>query len=138
VLSGQPHNFEAFEGYTHHGGVEEREALRRIVADFSREFGDAAHEEANLTRAINLWRRSGLSRAAFFDLLYEAKRRTRLAQGKQPPGRRIGVTAAYYFVVLAQLVKVHGADRAARDPPAPPATGVAGASAAEVRKERVP
>jgi hypothetical protein len=129
---------EAFEGSTHPGDVEERETLRRIIADFSRELGDAAHEEANLTRAVNLWRRSGLSRAAFFDLLYEAKRRTRKAQGQQPPGRRIEATAAYYFVVLTQLVKIHGADGAARDPPGTPATGVAGASEAETRKERVP
>jgi hypothetical protein len=131
-------SIEVFEGSTLHGGVEEREALRRIVADFSRELGDAAHEEANLTHAVNLWRRSGLSRAAFFDLLYEAKRRTRKAQGQQPPGRRIEATAAYYFVVLSQLVKVHGADSAARDPPGTPATGTAGASGVETRKERVP
>ncbi len=129
---------EAFEGPTHLDGVEEREALRRIVADFSRELGDAAHEEANLTHAVGLWRRSGLSHVAFFDLLYEARRRTRLAQGKQPPGRRIEATAAYFFVVLTQLVKARGAGGAPRDPPGTPATDVAGAREAGNRKERVP
>jgi hypothetical protein len=128
-------NIEAFEGSTHHGGAEEREALRRIVADFSRELGDAAHEEANLTRAVGLWRRSGLPRAAFFDLLYDARRRTRLAQGKQPPGRRIETTAAYFFVVLTQLVKVRGAEGTARDPTGIPATIDACKGEAMARKE---
>ena len=105
------------------------------MADFSRELGDAAHEEANLTRAVTLWRRSGLPRAAFCDLLYEARRRTRLAQGQQPPGRRIEATAAYFFVVLTQLVKVRGTEAAARDPPGTLATRDAGDGETLARKE---
>lgn len=73
---------ESFDGPSHRNSDGNREALRRIIADFSRELGDAAHERANLTHAVRLWQRSGLPQAAFFDLLYEAKRLTRLYQGK--------------------------------------------------------
>ena len=111
---------DTFDGSSHRDDDQGREALRRIIADFSRELGDVAHEKANLTRAVRLWQRSGLPRAAFYDLLYEARRLTRLYQGKQPPGRRIEATGAYFFAVLTQLLNARGLNGSARDPPATP------------------
>lgn len=109
--------FDPLDGSPPGNGDREREALRRTIADFSRELGDAAHERANLTRAVNLWRAANVSADDFLNLLYEAKRLTRLYQGKQPPGRRIEAKAAYFFTVLTQLLKARGLIRPARDPP---------------------
>ena len=110
---------DRFDGSTPDDDGAGREALRRIVADLSRELGDAAHERANLTRADNLRRATGLPADEFVTLLYEAKGLTRLYQGKQPPGRRIEAKGAYFFTILTQLLAARGLIRPARDPPPP-------------------
>jgi len=108
-----------FEGSTHND-ERGREALRLTIADFSRELGDADHERANLTRATNLWRATGLSTVEFIQLLYDARALTRHYQGKQPPGRRIEAKGAYFFAVLTQLLTARGLLRPTRDPPTAP------------------
>lgn len=99
--------------------VSERDAgvISAVVADFGRELGDHEHERSNITRAVNLWARSGLRRDEFVALAYEAKRLTRLYQGKQPPGRRIESKGAYFFAVLEGIVERKGTHGAGRDPP---------------------
>lgn len=89
-----------------------------MIADFSRELGDADHERANLTRATNLWRATGVPSSEFVQLLYDARALTRHYQGKQPPGRRIEAKGAYFFAVLTQLLMARGLLRPAREPPA--------------------
>jgi hypothetical protein len=101
--------------------------LRQVVIDFGREFEDLLHERSNVTRAINLWRRSGLAVEGFVQYAYEARRLTRLYQGKQPPGTRIEAKGAYFFAVLEQMLS-HFADqhqgRADRAPPTAGTTAV--------------
>ena len=111
-------HIDRFDGSAPDDDGEGREALRRVVADLSRELGDNAHERANLTRAANLRQASGLPADEFVALLYEAKALTRRYQGKQPPGRRIEAKGAYFFAVLHQLLAARGLIRPARDPPA--------------------
>jgi hypothetical protein len=113
--------FDPFDGPPHHTDVD-RAILQRIIADLSRELDDAAHEAANLTRAANLWRATGVPARDFVTLLYEARRLTRLYQGKQAPGRRIEAKGAYFFAVLRQLLAARDLIHPARDPPATPIT----------------
>jgi hypothetical protein len=77
--------------------------IMSVVSDFSRELGDTAHETANMLQANHLWHESGLGEQAFVDLLYEARGRTRRAQGAQGAGQ-IQNRAAYFFTVLRALV----------------------------------
>ena len=75
-----------------------------VMSDFSREFGDASHESANITQALRLWQGSGLAAHVFVtQLLYEARTRTRRAQGGQGGGQ-IENKMAYFFTVLSRLV----------------------------------
>ena len=74
-----------------------------VASDLSRELGDAAHEVANMSQANRLWQESGRDEAAFVELMQEARRRTRRAQGAQGPGA-VANRAAYYFQVLRGLV----------------------------------
>jgi hypothetical protein len=78
--------------------------IRRVFTDYCREFGDDAPAGAVGTRAVNLWRRSRLSRDAFLDLAQDARRRTRLYQGKQPPGRRIEAKSPYFFAIIESAI----------------------------------
>ena len=96
--------------------------LRRVITDFACEFNDLAHERSNVTRAVNLWRRSGLPVDDFVTYAYDARRLTREYQGKQPPGKRIEAKGAYFFAVLEDIVaRVAGQPKAPTDR-APPAT----------------
>lgn len=76
--------------------------LAGVIQDHSAELGDSAHWPANVTQAHRLWQGSGLAEADFVALLHEARRRTRLYQGKQGTG---GITnkMGYYFAVVADL-----------------------------------
>ncbi len=109
---------DRLDGPPHKNDDQGREALRLMIADFSRELGDADHERANLTRATNLWRATGVPSSEFVQLLYDARALTRHYQGKQPPGRRIEAKGAYFFAVLTQLLTARGLLRPAREPPA--------------------
>jgi hypothetical protein len=78
-----------------------------VIMDFSREFGDTTHDAANVTQALRLWTNSGLSEALFVSHLHEARRLTRLYQGKQGLGT-IANKMAYYFQVLRDLLNQQG------------------------------
>lgn len=78
--------------------------IRRVFTDYCREFGDDAPAGAIGTRAVNLWRRSRLPRDAFLDLARDARRRTRLYQGKQPPGKRIEAKSPYFFAIIEAAI----------------------------------
>lgn len=78
--------------------------IRRVFTDYCREFGDDAPAGAIGTRAVNLWRRSRLPRDAFLDLARDARRRTRLYQGKQPPGVAIAAKAPYFFAIIESAI----------------------------------
>ena len=86
------------------GGLAGEETVRRVFIDFCREFGDEASDGSIGTRAVNLWRRSRLSRDAFIDLARDARRQTRLYQGRQPPGKVIAAKAAYFFVIIETAI----------------------------------
>jgi hypothetical protein len=57
-----------------------------------------------VTQALRLWAQSGLGEADFVEMLYEAKRRTRLYQGKQG-AKGMQNKIAYFFTVLRDLVQ---------------------------------
>ena len=78
--------------------------IQRIGLELARELGDEASTKSIETRVVNLWKRSRKKgRAEFVKDLYEARRRTRLYQGRQPSGTTIRVKAAYFFTVLEDL-----------------------------------
>lgn len=51
----------------------DREPIRAFVEDFAREFNDQAPLSASTTRAVNLYRESGVPLDAFLNRLYEAR-----------------------------------------------------------------
>lgn len=104
---------DSLEGDDH----EHLSAIRWTFVDYSRELGDEEHERSNVSRAINLWHRSGLSRYEFLGLAGEAKKQTRKYQGKQAPGTRIASKGAYFFTILENLVEQRGRRSASRGPP---------------------
>ncbi|MDP9372709.1 MAG: helix-turn-helix domain-containing protein [Chloroflexota bacterium] len=87
----------------------ERLDLAGFIEDFRRELNDQAPAGASLTRAVNLYRRSGLTPEAFRTLMYDARRLTQQHSASirtQPPAK--GATSrlsgkpkmAYFFSVL--------------------------------------
>lgn len=56
---------------------EMQDAIGAYIADFAREFNDQAPVKSSKTRAVNLFRRSGLSLPAFISRLFEARAVTR-------------------------------------------------------------
>jgi len=86
-----------------------------VVLDDSTELGDTTHGPSNVTQALRLWTQSGSTEAAFVAHLHEARRLTRLYQGKQGLGT-ITNKMAYYFQVVRDLVQQSaGMDTAAPD-----------------------
>ena len=87
------------------------------VADFAREFRDQASLKASTTRALTLYRRSGLGLEAFVDVLYQARAVTKersasiraapVGDGAMPAKPKM----AYFFAVLEDLL---GRPRAGR------------------------
>jgi hypothetical protein len=73
--------------------------ITRVIGDYSCELGDEAHQASNTTQALRLWGQSGLDEAAFVDQLQEARRLTRIYQGRQGLGT-IDNKMAYFFMVL--------------------------------------
>ena len=94
-----------------------RSALVDYVADFAREFNDRASLTASTSRALTLYRRSGLGLEAFVDALYEARTVTkeRSAAIRAAPAGDGAMPAkpkmAYFFAVLEDLL---GRPRAGR------------------------
>jgi hypothetical protein len=82
--------------------------IAEIAADFSREFGDSAHEASNMRQALNLWVASGLNEHEFVQLMQEARRLTRRYQSR-PTWDPMSNKMAYYFTVLRQLSDPGGA-----------------------------
>ncbi|MDQ5825106.1 MAG: replication protein [Chloroflexota bacterium] len=78
--------------------------IAAVLTDFSDELGDSSHTVANVTQALRLWGQSGADESDFVEMLYEAKRRTRLYQGKQG-AKGIQNKIAYFFTVLRDLVE---------------------------------
>jgi len=85
---------------------EDRQAILAFVQDFAREMNDQAPLQSSVTRALNLYRQSGLDRAAFIDKLYQARAitqersasiTTKTDDGKSFPRTR---KMAYFFSVL--------------------------------------
>lgn len=81
--------------------------IAAVLTDFSDELGDSSHSVANVTQALRLWAQSGLGEADFVEMLYEAKRRTRLYQGKQG-AKGMQNKIAYFFTVLRDLAQAGG------------------------------
>lgn len=75
---------------------EDHAILRSYIADVARELGDRASLTASTTRALNLYRRSGCTRAAFISHLFEARAITKQSRISQP--------FPYFFAVLSDLL----------------------------------
>ena len=84
-------------------GIAASAYVAAVVMDFSRELDDPTHTAANVTQALRLHAADGRSEQAFVALLYEARRRTRQAQGQQGQGM-VANKMAYFFQVLRRLV----------------------------------
>jgi len=90
---------------------EARAVILEYIADFAPEMGDEATLSASVTRAVNLYRRSGRELGGFTAALYEArsktkeytanikKRRTN-ADGSYAPKAKM----AYYFAILEDVL----------------------------------
>jgi AraC-like DNA-binding protein len=81
--------------------------IAAVITDFSSELNDPTHIISNVTQALKLWRQSRLDEQTFTELMYEAKRRTRLGQGMQGSGG-MSNKMAYFFAVLRSLVREAG------------------------------
>ncbi len=92
--------------------------LAGFIEDLRRELNDQAPAGATLTRAVNLYRRSGLSPEEFRDLMYDARRRTQQHTGSiraQRIDKGVGgmpgkPKMAYFFGVLQHALGLEGAD----------------------------
>ena len=88
-----------------------RSVLVDYVADFAREFHDQASLTASTTRAVALYRRSGLGLEAFVEVLYQARATTKersaairaapVGNGAMPAKPKM----AYFFAVLEDLLE---------------------------------
>lgn len=100
-------------GNTEYG--EERDIILAYIEDFAPEFNDQAPLKSSTTRALNLFRRSGLSINEFIGRLYEArsitKERTAAIHTRvdSPPDQfRPKNRMSYFYAVLAGLVGLGG------------------------------
>jgi hypothetical protein len=102
-----------------------REQIRAYVADLARELGDDVPLASSLSRAHNLFRRSGLELEAFLVLLQEARRVTQQRTARIRKQRVTGGAPTaknkmpYFFAVLAD--RLAAGSRATVTPPARPA-----------------
>jgi hypothetical protein len=81
---------------------EARVTLIEYVSDLSTEFIDTASVESSTTRAVNLYRKSGLSLEEFIDIMTEARAITkeRMASIKKKNSDGDKSKMAYFFAVL--------------------------------------
>lgn len=100
---------------------EDRQMLYAFIQDFAAELHDQAPLSSSVTRAQNLWQRSGLGRDAFVETLYEARRVTQERSAtitKREDGEgtayRRKVKMAYFFSVLEDLLGFKPASAPAR------------------------
>jgi hypothetical protein len=90
---------------------EDRQAILEYISDFARELGDGAKLSSSVTRAVNLYRRSGRDIGGFTSAMYEARSRTKEYTAnikKRQPSEGGGYTAKnkmpYFFGILEQLL----------------------------------
>ncbi len=87
-------------------GGEDRQAITAAMERLSDEVGDTASAKSTVTRAMNLYQRSGVGRNVFIDLLYMAKgevRDRRRRPGKAPLTKN---QMAYFFAVVEDRLGV--------------------------------
>jgi hypothetical protein len=82
--------------------------IEAIITQFSREFHDEEHLEANINQAARLWSVSGRSEQTFSQLLFDAASTTRKRGG-------VRKRMAYYFKVLRDLLGT-GSERSVNPP----------------------
>lgn len=81
--------------------------VQALMAEFSKDFGDSAHTQANCTQALRLFRASGLAEMPFSRRLYEARSVTRdQINRRRLAGSEVPVQKAmpYFFAVLKDLL----------------------------------
>jgi hypothetical protein len=81
-------------------GRDDRAAISVAVERFAEELGDQAEIKVSVSRALNLFQASGVSRDAFVDALYQARGEVldrRSYPGKAPVPRNL---MAYFFAVV--------------------------------------
>jgi Bacteriophage replication protein O len=86
----------------------DRDVLANYITDFSHEFADRAPLASSISRAQNLYQRSGLSLDQFVDILYAARSITkeRSASVREVPdesGRKSRMH--YYFAIVEDLLE---------------------------------
>jgi hypothetical protein len=105
---------------------EDRELIREYVHDFGRELGDKSKLRSSVSRAYNLYRKSGVSREAFIARMYEAKSITQertadIRNRQQDDGKALPTKSkmGYWFGTLSNLLegKVPPRRRARREAP---------------------
>ena len=86
---------------------EDREVILAYIEDFAREFNDRAPLTSSVSRAYNLYRRSGLTREVFIDRLYAARATTkersatiRSRAGEDGFGLPVKAKMAFFFACL--------------------------------------
>jgi hypothetical protein len=108
----------------------ERQRILAFIEDFAREFNDQAPLSSSVSRAYNLWHRSGIPIEAFSSFMYEARALTNeysarvqktddKSSGWGPQKNKM----AYYFAILEELVGQHAPNHAAIDEAQMPARG---------------
>ncbi len=97
---------------------EDRQAILVFIEDFARLLNDQAPLKSSVTRAYNIFKKSGLSRDSFLQQMYQARSITqeRSASIKTTAGSTEDLgprknKMAYFFSVLAHLVGVQEAQR---------------------------
>jgi len=76
---------------------EEREMVLAFIGDFAREFADQAQLKSSVSRALNIYKESGLSSTVFQDRMYQARTKT-----KERRTAIKGSQMAYFFACLEQ------------------------------------
>jgi hypothetical protein len=91
---------------------ENREVILDYIKDFAPELGDEAKLASSVTRAQNIFRRSGVSMEAFIGKMYEARSIVKENSGKirketKPNGKAFSVKSrmAYWFATLENLLE---------------------------------
>jgi hypothetical protein len=91
---------------------EDREVIRAYVEDFGRELGDQSKLRSSVSRACNLYKKSGVSRDIFIARMYEAKSITQertadIRNHRQEDGKALPKKSkmAYWFATLSNLLE---------------------------------
>ncbi len=77
---------------------EDRHAIGSVIERFASELGDQAPTRSSITRAMNLFDRSGTSRDGFIDLLFQARAATK--EMRESPKHRPQKPMPYFFSVV--------------------------------------